>query len=768
MPTSTATQHRPGTTCDPGHDAHAGATRAGDLCVPVTPAAAGAAERLATRLGLDVPATLALAGRVLRHRLTSGTGARPGGEEPDGIDPDRGPAVQPADDGTAVVGAENGRTVVRLHLGTRSAVRVCARDAGGHLERLLVAFAADPARPVREPDLLTDAERTLVVERFNATTRPYPRDRGIPALFAEQVAAGPGRVAVVDRGTPVTDRELDRRSARLAAVLRDHGVRPGDIVGLLLPRGADAVAATVAILRAGAAYLPLDPGHPAGRTAFLIADSGATVVLTDAPHAPALPPGVRAVLVTDPAQAPGRDADPDAADTEVRPADLAYVMYTSGTTGRPKGVRVTHRNVVRLVRGAGYVDLTPDTCVLATGAPTFDASTFETWGPLLNGGRLCLVDDDVVLDAARLGAALAEHAVTTLWLTAPLFARLTDRDPTILRPLRTLLTGGDVVSPAHVATALAANPGLRVVNGYGPTENTTFSTAHPVPAGHPGPIPIGRPITNSTAYVVDPDGRPQPVGVPGELWVGGDGVADGYLGRDDLTARAFLADPFRPGGRVYRTGDVARWRPDGTLDFLGRIDHQVKIRGFRVELGEIEARLRSHPDVTDAAVAVHTRESTGDRYLCGYVTSEWEVDIRELRGHLATALPTHLMPSYLVQLDALPLNRNGKLDRAALPEPTADLVVGTGGEYLAPGDEVERRLVALWERVLGVAPIGVTDDFYELGADSLTATRLAAEVGAEFGVECPVRAVLTEPTVRRLAGLVRAATPAATHGIPPA
>ncbi|MFD8951660.1 amino acid adenylation domain-containing protein [Streptomyces xanthophaeus] len=600
----------------------------------------------------------------------------------------------------------------------------------------------------------------------------YPREATIHELFLVQAAATPDAPAVIGEHGTLTYRQLEERSARLAARVRAHGVRPGELVAVRAERSPEWVVANLAVLRAGAAYLPVSPSEPDLRVEYLLEDGGVRLLLGD--REGELPGGRGAELsiradLADPAAAAGEPAagEPGGVGAE----GLAYVMYTSGSTGRPKGVMVCHRNVVRLVRGTDFVAFSAGMRVLQTGAVSFDASTFELWGPLLNGGAVVLPEEDAVLDAGRLGAALREHAVTTLWLTSPLFSRIARQDPSVFAPLSDLVVGGDVVAGEHVAAVLAASPGVRVVNGYGPTENTTFSTTHRIGVEETGgPLPVGRPIAHSTAYVLGPDGAPVPAGTEGELYVGGDGVALGYLGRPELTGQVFLPDPFLPGGRMYRTGDLARQRPDGVIEFLGRADGQVKIRGYRIEPGEIEAVLRGHPCVGEAVVVPRVREGGGpaDRYLAAYFTEAEPVDVREVREHLAERLPRHLIPGHLVLLDALPLTAHGKVDRPALPDPAG--LHDLPAEHVPPRDTVEERLVAIWESALPGAVVGVLDSAFDHGVDSLTAAGLATAIGSEFLIPVTVADIFRNPTVEDLAALIgqRAPEPQGPAALPAA
>ncbi|HEV7786142.1 MAG TPA: amino acid adenylation domain-containing protein, partial [Thermoanaerobaculia bacterium] len=514
----------------------------------------------------------------------------------------------------------------------------------GHLQALLAGMAMDPERPAGELPLLTPIESAQLMEWSGAAApSPYPRERSIHELFAEQAAARPEAVAVCLGEERLTYGELDRRANRLARRLLRLGAGPEVPIGLYLDRSLEMVVALVAILKSGGAYVPLDPGFPRQRLAFILAQTGALLVLTGESLRADLPADTRWLCLDTAAEAAAIAAESAEAPLPAGgPENLAYVMYTSGSTGEPKGVAVTHRAVVRLVRETHYASFGPEEVFLQVAPLAFDASTFEIWGALLNGGRLALFPPGPVA-LEELAEVVARQGVTSLWLTAGLFHAMVDGPIAGLRPLRQLLAGGDVLSPSHVRRALADLPGCVVINGYGPTENTTFTCCHrmagPEEAGTP--VPIGRPIAHTWVHVVDRAGQPSPAGVPGELRIGGDGLARGYLGRPGLTAERFVPDPFgAPGARLYRTGDLARHLPDGTLEFLGRLDQQVKIRGFRIEPGEIEAVLERHPGVRAAAVLSWERRA-GDARLVAYVEPINPADApawRDLRELLAAEL----------------------------------------------------------------------------------------------------------------------------------
>jgi len=602
----------------------------------------------------------------------------------------------------------------------------------GHARNLLEGIVAAPGTILTDLPLLGEDERRQLLAWSGASPIDLgeARPETIHGLFADQASRTPDAVAVVHGDGEWTYRELAERAGCVASRLLRLGLAPETRVAVLGERSPDLIAALLGILQAGCAYLPLDPEHPAARQAFVLEDAGASLLLDLAEMEPA---------------APGPEPPPVAADR------LAYVMYTSGSTGTPKGVAVTHRNVVRLIRGQirgqAFADFGPDETVLQLAPLAFDASTLEIWAPLLNGGRLVLFPGRrASLD--EIGEAIARHRVTSLWLTAGLFHQIAEERVEALRPLRQLLAGGDVLQPRSVRRVLAALPDLRLVNGYGPTENTTFTTTHVVTADFDGPVPIGRPIAGTWVHVLDADLRPVPEGVWGELFAGGDGVARGYLGRPELTAERFVPDPFAPGERLYRTGDLVRWR-GGVLEFLGRRDGQLKVRGHRVELGEIEAALTAFPVVREAVVL--PRE---DR-LVAFVTLATPADVpdvAELRRVLAARLPEPMIPAACVILDRLPLTSNGKVDRQSLKA-----LEGPGGAeqpYEAPATPVEEALTATCSEVLGRERVGVRDNFFALGGHSLLATQLVARLRERHGLDVPLQLLFDAADFRHLADLV--------------
>ncbi|PZE20567.1 non-ribosomal peptide synthetase [Paenibacillus xerothermodurans] len=616
----------------------------------------------------------------------------------------------------------------------------------GHLVELLRNVTAQPDVTLAHVNMMTEADIVQVVAGFNDTKRAYPRDQTIHALFEEQAERVPDKVAVVLGADELTYRELNERANRLAGLLRAKGVQPESIIGMMLEPSVDVVVAIIAILKAGCAYMPIDPDYPDERLRYLIADSRAALVLTTGRMAGRLQ-GIDVLCIDDDNLAEALNKRGAAEQSMTTPhvglaRNLAYVIYTSGSTGQPKGVMVEHRNVVRLVKNAGYIPLDDDCRMAQTGSISFDASTFEMFGALLNGGTLYPVPKSTLLDAHGFAQFLAQHQITTMWLTSPLFNQLAQENAAMFAYMRDLIIGGDALTPRYVNQVRHACPGLTLWNGYGPTENTTFSTCFRIDEDYAEHIPIGRPIGNSTAYIVNAYNQPQPIGVPGELCVGGDGVARGYSNRPDLTLEKFVADPFAPGKTMYRTGDLARWLPNGSIEFMGRIDQQVKVRGFRIELGEIEAQLMLIDDVEDAVVVVR-QDAAGANYLCAYVAAERELSAQELRTALSQTLPAYMLPSYFVQVDRMPLTANGKVDRKALPEQGADT---SGEEYAAPRNEGERILCEVWQDVLGVQRVGITDNFFSLGGDSIKAIQMAARLNKQ-GWKLDMKDLFQNPTI---------------------
>ena len=630
-----------------------------------------------------------------------------------------------------------------------------------HFQLLLERVVANPDEPIDRSPLLTAAERHQLLSDWKGPAASYPRDRCIHQLYEAQVERAPEAVALVFGDQRLTYRELNQRANRLAHYLRSLGAGPDVPVAICVERSLEMLVGLLAILKAGGAYVPLDPDHPTERLAYMLTDARVPVLLTterlaprlEEARSPALAPRLTVVRLDTDRDAIARESADNPASGATADT-LAYIMYTSGSTGAPKGVCVPHRGVVRLVNGTSFVHLASPEVFLQLAPLSFDASTFEIWGCLLNGARL-VVAPPRTLSLAELGHVLERYQVTTLWLTAGLFHRMVEGNLPGLRPVKQLLTGGDVVSLPHVAKALRELPDCRLVNCYGPTEGTTFTTCHTVTEASlaSGSVPIGRPIANTSVYILDQHLNPVPVGVGGELCIGGDGLAREYLNQPALTAERFIPHPFsdEPGAKLYRTGDLARYLPDGTIEFSGRLDHQVKLRGFRVELGEIEAVLSQHTGVRETVVVARDGRH-GDKRLVAYVVPRTEPrpTVTALRGFLKAKLPDHMAPSTFVFLDALPLTLNGKVDRQALPGDTGvrpDLEKA----FVPPRSPAEKALAGIWAHLLGLEQVGVHDNFFELGGHSLLATQVIARLGDALQVELPLCRLFEAPTVSEFA-----------------
>jgi|GEM_PF-1652162 len=606
--------------------------------------------------------------------------------------------------------------------------------------------------------LLRSYEGRRSMTEPNQTLKPYPHDQCIHQLFAAQAAQTPDAVAVVFQDNLLTYQELNEQATLVAQHLHNMGVCSNTIVGLFVERSLEMAIALLGILKAGAAYCALDATLPAERLRWLLADAGVEITIARRNSIPRLtqlaPPtaprrlviaGIEDLLAT-------RASGTGLSTAAHQSGDPAYVSYTSGSTGQPKGVVVPHRGVVRLVKGADYVSLTAAETLLHLSPLSFDASTFEIWGALLNGGRVVIMPP-APCSLTEIGATIRRDGVTTLFLTSGLFHLLVEERLEDLQPLRQLLTGGDVLSPLHVLKAFRALPHCRIMNVYGPTENTTFTTCYTVtdPAELTPSVPVGRPIANTQVYVLDQWLNPVPPGEKGELYVGGDGLAIGYLNRPELTAEMFVPSPFNPTTRLYRTGDIMRWRSDGNLEFLGRRDSQVKIRGFRIELGEVESILATHPKV--AACAVTTQPlADGNKTLVAHVVGRAAADLTpdSLRSWLLKKLPDYMVPSRFFQMPVLPLNANGKVDRKSLSEyPGTEW--SPSRDDTAPRNDLERRLVDVWQSLLNKPTIGIRDNFFHLGGDSLLALQLTCALEKIAGVALPMATLLQSPTIESLA-----------------
>jgi pristinamycin I synthase 3 and 4 len=621
---------------------------------------------------------------------------------------------------------------------------------GRHYLRVLEAMVADAEQKIGSIELLGEEERRQILEEWNRTEREIS-EATLVELFEEQVRRTPEAVAIVSGDKKITYSDLNRSANRLAHYLLRRGLDREDVVGICLERGIDMITALLGILKAGGVYLPLDTEYPPSRLRYMMRDSRARAVISEPLQGEWVRDGETEVINLTMVGAEARYATENPA-WEVSPENLAYVIYTSGSTGEPKGIEITHRAVIRLVCQTNYIELGRSAVIAQASTVSFDAATFEIWGALLHGARLHCISRNILLQPSMLSDELKQHAVSTLFLTTALFNQVTRDAPEAFNGCRELLFGGEKVDPRWVAEVLRHGGPAQLLHVYGPTETTTFATWRRVcrdEVEERETIAIGRPISNTRVYVLDGGLRPVPLGVAGELYIAGAGLARGYLKRPGLTAERFLADPYgEPGRRMYRTGDLARWRADGNLEFLERSDQQVKIRGFRIEPGEIEAALRELPQVAQAVV-VAREDRPDEKRLVAYVVaaSRRSIDSSAIRQQLVQRLPDYMVPAAIVVMDALPLTPNGKLDRKALPKPETI----SAAEWKAPRNPKEKILCLLFAEALGLEQVGVDDNFFELGGHSLLATRLVSRIRHAFGVDLSIRSLFESPTVARLA-----------------
>ncbi|MCY9398871.1 lichenysin non-ribosomal peptide synthetase LicA [Bacillus haynesii] len=645
---------------------------------------------------------------------------------------------------------EQGELILDLDYSTKLFKKDTAERMLKAYLNLLEDMTADPLRRIGEYSLLTEEETNRQLVAFNPATSDYPREKTIVQLFEEQAAERGGYPALQFEDKVWSYDELNRKANQLARRLRERGVQGGTTAAILTARSAEMVIGILAVLKAGGAYVPIDPDHPEKRVQHFFKDSGAAVLLTQKsmkPLAAAAEFGGDILFLGDEHLYIGDTSD---LCLPISPEAMANLTYTSGTTGTPKGNMVSHRNILRTVKNANYLEVMESDIVLSISNYVFDAFMFDVFGSLLNGAKLVIAPKDTILDMSRLAHVLEKEKVTVLMITTALFNLLTDMRPDSLKGLRRVLFGGERASVDHVRKALKTVGKGRLLHMYGPSESTVFTTYHPVNEvpDDAQAIPIGKPVSNTEVLILDSFGNVQPAGVAGELCVSGDGLVRGYFNRPELTAEKFTTHPFKTGEKIYRTGDMARWLADGCLEFIGRIDHQVKIRGQRIELGEIEHHLLTHDMVQEAAVLA-VDSGAGDQMISAYFTADQELSSEELRRHAAEGLPGYMIPSVFMQLQELPLTGNGKVDRRALPEP--DVAQAAQKEYTAPRSRTEAQLADLWQEVLNVPKIGVHDNFFELGGHSLIGMTLIARIQQEMNVDLQLKDLFQAPTIESLA-----------------
>jgi len=589
---------------------------------------------------------------------------------------------------------------------------------------------------INEIDVINEEEKEKILNEFNDTTVLYSSDKSVVNLFEEQAARIPDKVAVTYDENEITYGELNQKANELAVRLRKLGVKPDDYVAVIAEKRIETIIGICGIIKAGAAYVPIDSSYPKERISYMLEDCKPKALLlygkgceTDVP-------------VIDISEAMKWEGIYENVESVNKPSDLIYLIYTSGTTGKPKGAMIEHKSVIRLVHKTNYVNLNENTVILQTGSMSFDAATFEIWGALLNGGKLHLANNDVILDSKSLKRIIEENGINTMWLTVSLFNQLIDSDITVFDSLDTLLFGGEKASEVHVRKIIEANKKINLINGYGPTETTTFATTYLVNNKTlSDKTPIGKPISNTKVYILD-GVKLCGVGIIGELCISGDGVSRGYLNQPELTAEKFIDNPFGE-GNIYRSGDLARWLPDGNIEYLGRIDEQIKLRGFRIELSEIENVIKKQEGIQNASVIL--REKDGEKYICAYIVSESEININEIKEEIRKELPYYMVPTYIMDIEKMPITKNGKLDRRALP----NIEIKNERKYVAPRNEIEEEVTKIFEKVLGLEKVGVTDNFFEIGGDSIKAIRIISKL-RELGLNVTISEIIKLSTIEQI------------------
>ena len=642
-----------------------------------------------------------------------------------------------------------------------------------HFQTLLEGIVDNPQQPIAQLPLLPSNEREQLAE-WNDTYTEYPRDKCIHSLFEEQVERTPNAVAVVFEEQQLTYRELNERANKLAHYLQKLGVKPDELVGICVERSIEMVVGLLAILKAGGAYLPIDPGYPQERIGFMLSDSQLSVILTQSHLSDRLPELEIEQVVLDLDWAKIERCSQNNLASTATPENTAYTIYTSGSTGKPKGAVVRHKGVNRLVLNTDYVQIDSTDVIAQVSNCSFDAATFEIWGALLNGASLAIISQDIALSPQKFATCVKEQGLTVMFLTTALFNQISAEMPTAFQTMRYVLFGGEAADPSSVKKVLLHGAPENLLNVYGPTENTTFSTWYRIEDISAGAttIPIGRAIANTQVYILDTHLQPVPIGIPGELYIGGDGLAKGYFDRQSLTNERFIPNPFSlsnehltfnnnnyassvsstSSARLYKTGDLGRYLPDGNIEFIGRKDFQVKIRGFRIELGEIESALAQHPDIQET-IAIAREDNPGDKRLVAYVVAQPELNSSDLRYWMQERLPNYMMPSAFVFLDTLPLTPNGKVDRRALPAPDASNTQ-LDTDFVPPSNPTEETLATIWTDILGIDRVGIHDNFFELGGHSLLALRLFAKIEQAFGRAFSLATLFEAPTIKDLANII--------------
>jgi amino acid adenylation domain-containing protein len=620
-----------------------------------------------------------------------------------------------------------------------------------HLARLLEEIANKPACSLSEFDMLPPDERALILGLYAGSRAEFPQ-ACLHELFSEQAALRPDAEALVFGGERLTYRQLDECSNQIAQFLIGEGICPEDRVGIFMDRSADMIVSMLGILKAGGAYVPIDPDYPAERLRFIAEDTAVRLVLTQLCVNTILPASAPSICV-DALDSPIRKCSREPVMNRSTPESIAVAIYTSGSTGEPKAACIPHRAAVRTVRNTNYIQVVPEDRVAQAGSPSFDAAITEIWLALVNGATLVGVPRDTLLGAVELTRLLRAEHISILVLNTSYVHQIARDTPEVLKSVRKVLFGGEAAEPGPLRELLKHVGPSVLINGYGPAEGCVITTYHEITyiPEDAATVPIGRPVSNAQVYLLDQHQRLAPIGVQGEIYIGGEGVARGYLNRPELTAQRFVPDNFgeKPGGFLYRTGDLARMHGNGEIEFRGRSDEQVKIRGHRIELAEVRQALAAHPEVKQVFLLVR-EDQAGDKRLTAYVTLRRPLPAAQdsLRRHAKDKLPPHMLPAAYVVMDSIPLNTNGKVDRQALPAPGDRPNLSHG--YQAPQNDLERKLTRIWRELLKLDHIGVNDNFFDLGGHSLLAARLIARIEKETGDNIPVATLFEAPTIAQL------------------
>ncbi|MEO7535571.1 MAG: non-ribosomal peptide synthase/polyketide synthase, partial [Ferruginibacter sp.] len=638
------------------------------------------------------------------------------------------------------------------------------KEISDHFENVLLQLTeADNAGVsihLNDIKIITAAETHQLVEGFNNTKADYPKDKSIIDLFTEQSAKTPNAIALKFEEQELTYKELNERSNQLANYLRSRGVKEEMLVPICVERSIEMIVGILGILKAGAAYVPIDPAYPQERINYMLADTAAALMVSSSSTILSLK-DIEIILLD--TQWPIIDKQPKTdLQLNIKASNLAYVIYTSGSTGTPKGVIIEHKAVVSLVKGIDYVSLSAEDILLSTGSSSFDATTFEYWSMLLNGGQLILCPENTLLESDLLKKEIDNRKISKMWFTSSWFNQLVETNISVFEGLESILVGGEKLSEQHIKKVRETYPSIKIINGYGPTENTTFSLTYHIKNDLITTIPIGRPLSNRNVFVVNKNLRLVPIGVPGEICLGGDGLARGYLNQPELTAEKFVKNPFskEAGTRMYRTGDIGKWLPDGNIEYLGRRDEQVKIRGYRIELGEIETVLLQSGLVSQAVVLVK-EDKQGHKRLVGYIVAIGSFDKQAILNYLQGKLPDYMVPALWVELKSLPLTPNGKIDKRSLPEPDASELLSN--EYVAPRNELEVQLANIWKQLLDVEQVGIHDNFFELGGDSIITIQVVSRA-RRLGYELLPKDIFVHQTIDQLSAAIAERTGALVSG----